>query len=103
VAARKRVGVELDERDFGSRALKGELQDEVEQLAAPEHDWEERRLGEMPAPVEQDADDAADRERGRGLPTKVSARKTSVPRVLRSPESQRAKLTSQRASGSFVR
>jgi hypothetical protein len=38
-----------------------------------------------------------------GPPMKVNARKISVPTVFRSPESHRAKLTSQRASGSLVR
>ena len=65
VAARERVGVELDEGDFRPRSMERQLQDDVQQLRAGEHDGQERSLDETPTAVEDEADNGADCERER--------------------------------------
>jgi hypothetical protein len=73
---------------FGPTAVKGELEDEVQQLAAAEDDRQQCSVGDLSATVENDADDRGD-QHGDGGAAEVRNRAedvlTGCAAVLREP------------------
>lgn len=57
MAARERVGVQMEERNLGAWTMKGKFQNDIEQFAARQHDREERNLCQSSASIKDDASD----------------------------------------------